>query len=108
MLNLQNNFDAYVQLDNIINSFYNKDIIDIWNSADILYKSKDSINTLLEYFNTVFLEKLKSTKDSKYIKAVKVVEDTKNRLSSNANYDMCIDNLLLQIWEDFNENYNRG
>ena len=108
LLNLQNNFDAYVQLDNIINSFYNKDIIDIWNSADILYKSKDSINTLLEYFNTVFLEKLKSTKDSKYIKAVKVVEDTKNRLSSNANYDMCIDNLLLQIWEDFNESYNRG
>lgn len=108
LLNLQNNFDAYVQLDNIINSFSNKDIIDIWNSADILYKSKDSINTLLEYFNTVFLEKLKSTKDSKYIKAVKVVEDTKNRLSSNANYDMCIDNLLLQIWEDFNESYNRG
>lgn len=108
LLNLQNNFDAYVQLDNIINSFSNKDIIDIWNSADILYKSKDSINTLLEYFNTVFLEKLKSTKDSKYINAVKVVEDTKNRLSSNANYDMCIDNLLLQIWEDFNESYNRG
>ena len=100
LLNSQNNLEAYKQLDNIINSFSSKDIVDIWNSADILYKSKDNINTLLEYFNTVFLEKLKSTKDSKYIKAIKVIEDTKNKLSSNANYDMCIDNLLLQIWED--------
>ena len=100
LLNSQNNLEAYKQLDNIINSFSSKDIVDIWNIADILYKSKDNINTLLEYFNTVFLEKLKSTKDSKYIKAIKVIEDTKNKLSSNANYDMCIDNLLLQIWED--------
>ena len=100
LLNLQNNLEAYKQLDNIINAFSKDNIVDIWNNADILYKSKDNINTLLEYFNTVFLEKLKSTKDSKYIKAIKVIEDTKNKLSSNANYDMCIDNLLLQIWED--------
>ena len=98
LLNSQNNLEAYKQLDNIINSFSSKDIVDIWNSADILYKSKDNINTLLEYFNTVFLEKLKGTKDSKYIKPIKVIEDTKNKLSSNANYDMCIDNLVLQIW----------
>src|SRR5699024_5069260 len=99
LLNLQNNLEAYKQLDNIINAFSKDNIVDIWNNADILYKSKDNINTLLEYLNTVFLERLKSTKESKYIQSIKIIENTKNKLSSNANYDMCIDNLLLQIWE---------
>lgn len=108
LLNLQNNLEAYKQLDNIINAFSKDNIVDIWNNADILYKSKDNINTLLEYLNTVFLERLKSTKESKYILSIKIIENTKNKLSNNANYDMCIDNLLLQIWEDFNESYNRG
>ena len=108
LLNLQNNLEAYKQLDNIINAFSKDNIVDIWNNSDILYKSKDNINTLLEYLNTVFLERLKSTKESKYIQSIKIIENTKNKLSSNANYDMCIDNLLLQIWEDFNESYNRG
>ena len=98
LLNLQNNLEAYKQLDNIINAFSKDNIVDIWNNADILYKSKDNINTLLEYLNTVFLERLKSTKESKYIQSIKIIENTKNKLSSNANYDMCIDNLLLQIW----------
>lgn len=108
LLNLQSNLDAYNSLDNIISSFSEDTIVDIWNKAEILYKSKDNILALLEYFNSVFLEKLKITKDDKYIVAVKIVEDTKKKLSSNANYDMCIDNLLLQIWEEFNENHNRS
>ena len=105
--NLQSNVESYNLLNNIIESFSTKNIIDIWNNAEILYKSKDNIMPLLEYFNTVFLEKLKNTKDGKYITAIKVVEDTKSKLSANANYDMCIDSLLLQIWEEFNEGHSR-
>lgn len=108
LLNLQGNLETYSLLDNIISSLSNDNIIDIWNKSDILYRSKDNIITLLEYFNTVFLEKLKNTKDAKYISAIKIIEDTKNKLSNNANYDMCIDNLLLQIWEEFNEGYSRS
>lgn len=106
--NLQSNVESYNLLNNIIESFSTKNIIDIWNNAEILYKSKDNIMPLLEYFNTVFLEKLKNTKDGKYITAIKVVEDTKSKLSANANYDMCIDSLLLQIWEEFNEGHSRS
>ena len=106
--NLQSNVESYNLLNNIIESFSTRNIIDIWNNAEILYKSKDNIMPLLEYFNTVFLEKLKNTKDGKYITAIKVVEDTKSKLSANANYDMCIDSLLLQIWEEFNEGHSRS
>ena len=108
LLNLQTNIESYNLLDDIIASFSNDNIIDIWNKSEILYKSKDNIIQLLEYFNNVFLEKLKNTKDTKYISAIKTVEDTKNKLSNNSNYDMCIDNLLLQIWEEFNEGYSRS
>ena len=108
LLNLQTNIESYNLLDDIIASFSNDNIIDIWNKSEILYKSKDNIIQLLEHFNNVFLEKLKNTKDTKYISAIKIIEDTKNKLSNNANYDMCIDNLLLQIWEEFNEGYSRS
>ena len=90
-------------LDTILRDLYSKDIVDIWNEADILYKSKDNISSLLDYFNTIFLKKLRSTNDGRYIKGVKIVEETKKRLAANANYDMSIDNLLLKLWEELHE-----
>ena len=41
-----------------------------------------------------------SKKNSKYAECIAIVEETKRRLQSNANYDMCIDNLLLSLWEN--------
>ena len=108
LLQLQLNVDLYSSLDLIINDFRSKDIVDIWNEADVLYSSKDNIYALLEYMNNVFFNKLRITNDEKYINSIKIVENTKKRLLSNANFDMCIDNLLLKIWEEFNESNNRG
>lgn len=108
LINLKDNVESYQALNTILEAFPKKDIVDIWNSADILYKSKENINNLLDYFNVIFLDKLRSTKDKKYINTIKIVELTKKKLSSNANYDMCIDNLLLKLWEEINESYNRG
>lgn len=103
LMNLQNNIDAYEELDKLINDFSIKDIVDIWNEAEILYKSKENILSLLDYFNIVFLNRLKISNEKKYIYSIKYVETTKRRLSANANFDMCIDNLLLKIWEEFHE-----
>lgn len=108
LINLQDNIETYETLDKIINDFSTKDIVDIWNEAEILYKSKENILNLLDYFNIVFLNKLKISNEEKYINSIKFVESTKKRLSSNANHDMCIDNLLLKIWEEFHESNNRS
>lgn len=108
LLKLQENATLYNSLDLIINDFNSKDIVDIWNESDVLYSSKDNIYALLEYMNNVFFNKLRRTNDEKYINSIKIVENTKKRLLSNANFDMCIDNLLLKIWEEFNESNNRG
>ena len=99
LITLSGESDLYNSLDDILNNFEGKNIIDIWNNSEILYKSKDNISNILDYFNIVFLNKLRKTNDYKYINCIKFVETTKNRLNANANYDMCIDNLLLQLWK---------
>ena len=108
LINLKDNTQVYHSLDTIINNFSIKDIVDIWNESEILYKSKDNISNLLDYFNIVFINKLKLTNEKKYINSIKMVENTKKKLASNANYDMCIDNFLLKIWEEFHESNNRS
>lgn len=107
LIKLKDNTQIYESLDVLINDFSIKDIVDIWNEAEILYKSKETIWSLLDYLNIVFLNNLRVYHDEKNINAIKIVELTKKRLSSNANYDMCIDNLLLKIWEEFHENNSR-
>ena len=108
LINLKDNIETYEALDVILEDFSNKDIVDIWNESEILYKSKENIFNLLDYFTITFSNRLRASNENKYIHIIKYVETTKKRLSSNANYDMCIDNLLLKIWEEFNESYNRS
>ena len=103
LLSLKDNIESYNLLESILKDLHSKDIVDIWNEAEILYKSKDNILSLLDYFNIVFLNKLRSTNDNRYINGIKIVEETKKRLSANANYDMSIDNLLLKLWEELHE-----
>ena len=57
--------------------------------------------------NIVFMNNLLETNELKYINIIKYIEEAKKRLVSNANFDMTIDNLLLKIWEEFNEKYSR-
>lgn len=107
LISLKDESELYISLDKIIRDLESKNIIDIWNEAEIIYKSKDNISNILDYFNISFFNNLKQTEDEKYINSIKIVETTKRRLFSNSNYDMCIDNLLLKIWEEFNESNNR-
>ena len=69
--------------------------------AEEIYKTKEEIQSILEYMNVLALEL--SKKNIKYIKCIEIVEETKKRLKANSNYDMCIDNMLFNIWEEINE-----
>lgn len=75
-------------------------IIDLLNKKDIIFKDKDSIYEILDYINVILFEKIKD--NIKYANCIKTVEETKDRLKKNSNYDMTIDNLLLKIWEEVN------
>ena len=41
-------------------------------------------------------------KSYKYTNCIEIVENTRKRLKQNSNYDMCIDNMLFNIWEEIN------
>lgn len=93
--------EAYNQIEDIISKLKKEDITQIWRKAEILYQAKEKITDLLDYMNVVFFEKLCKEQDMRYTNAVNIVEETKRRITANANYDMAIDNLLLKIWEQF-------
>ena len=103
-LKVKEKVELYEEINKILKNLEKPDIINVLNNATQIYKGKEDINEILEYFNTYFLEKAKEEYNnaSKYLKAIQIVEDTKVRLNFNSNYDMSIDNLLINIWEEFN------
>ena len=98
--------ELYGSIENIINKIEQTKKSEIWNSSEIIYKSADDISEILDYMNIKFFEKGKQ--NPQYLNCIQIVEKTKKRLKSNSNYNMTIDNLLLQIWEEINEKYSRG
>src|SRR5699024_6198533 len=106
--NIGDKAQEYQAIEKIINDLNKVDITKIWNSSEILYKSQDEILDFLDYINVILYNKLLKNDKMMYINSIKVVEQTKKNLLANANYNMCIDNLLLKLWEEFNEQSNRS
>ena len=99
-IQLKEKQEEYENIENIVYSFEKKDKIDILNMAEIIYKAKEEKDGILDYMNIIFLDLAR--KFNKYADCIKIVEDTKRRLQSNANYDMSIDNMLFKLWEQIN------
>lgn len=99
-INLKDKQEQYLKVEEIINDLNKKDLIDIVQASEILYKSKDDINDILDYINVILLKMAK--KNYLYTNCIKIVENTKKRLAQNANYDMCIDDMLFKMWEEVN------
>ena len=73
----------------------NKDLIEIIQMSEEIYKAKEEISSILEYMNVILLKL--SKQNVKYIRCIEIVEETRKRLNANSNYDMCIDNLLFNM-----------
>lgn len=98
LLDIKEDEDVYNQVNIVLENIDKNTLIDILNKAEILYSQKDKIQEILDYINIY----LYNTKDIRKINCIEYVEDTKRRLISNGNYDMCIDYLLLRMWEQIN------
>ena len=94
-IKLNENKNIYENIENIFLSMQNKDLIEIIQMSEEIYKTKEEINSILDYMNVVLLKLGKQ--NIKYIKCIEIVEQTKKRLKANSNYDMCIDNLLFNM-----------
>ena len=98
--------ELYKEVENIINKIEEIKKSQIWNFSEAIYKNVDDISEILDYMNIMFFEKGKIK--PQYLNCIGLVENAKRRLKANSNYNMTIDNLLLQIWEEINEKYSRG
>ena len=105
-VSLRDREEEYLQINKLFNDIENVDKIDLIQKKDELFKDKQEIDNILSYINLVFFDKIKI--DSKYIKCMKIVEDTKDRLRKNNNYDMTIDNFIMTVWEEINGEYYRS
>lgn len=99
-INVCENKEQYLEVENIVQNLTKNDLVEVLNNAEILYKSKENIQELLDYVNVLLYNLGK-------INCIKYVEDTKRKLLNNSNYDMSIDYFLIKIWEEVNEEYNR-
>ena len=57
---------------------------------EILYKSKEIINDLLDYMIVIIYEYINKSKDyrAKFLNLIAIIEDTKNRIVLKTKYDM--------------------
>ncbi len=99
-IELKEKQEEYNKIEFMIQNFKQKDLIEMLQLAEPLYKAKEEIGPILDYMNIVLLEKAKE--ESLYTDCIKIVENTKRKLKQNANYDMCIDDLIFNIWEEVN------
>lgn len=99
-IELKDKQEQYTKLEDLVENLSKKDLIDTIQSAEILYKSKEEIFEMLDNINIILLKMAK--RDYRYTDCIKIVENTKKRLKQNANYDMCIDDMLFNIWEEVN------
>lgn len=95
---LKSKQELYDNIIEIIENIKTLNLIDILKKADIIYKSQDERNEILEGMNVILFKK--SKQDLKYLNCIQIIEETKKRLNANANYNMCIDNMLFRIWEE--------
>ena len=99
-IELKEKIETYENIKLLIENMDKLDLIDIMEKAQILYQSKEEIQKMLEYINTILLEL--AITNNKYANCIPIVEKTKRRLKQNANYDMSIDNMLWNIWREVN------
>lgn len=87
----------YDNIENMIDSLNKRDLLEMVQLAEPLYKAKDEIFEILEYINILLLNK--ANDNYLYTNCINIVENTKKRLQQNGNYDMCIDELVFHIWD---------
>lgn len=105
-INIHEKEDEYKIINEIYSKIELKSEIDLINSKELVFKNKEETEELLEYINQIFFSKI--MENVNYIKCMQILEETKDRLNKNCNFDMTIDNFNMTVWEEINGKYYRS
>ena len=101
--------DVLYEFEDIIKNIENMDKLQILNCSKYFSDNKDDINLILNYMYILIFENIKNTsKKMNYINAMEKVQKAKEKLLRSNNFDMTIDNMLIEIWREINEKNYRG
>ncbi len=102
------NKEIYEKIEKLVNSLIEKtDKIDFLTKNKEIF-IKEEIYGILEYLSVNLFYLGKTQKNTRYLNCVKHVQETINHLKSNSNFDMSIDYMLFEIWEEVNEDNSRS
>ena len=97
---LKESKDKYFEIEKIISNMETDDVISVLNNSKIIY-DKENIYDILDYITVCIYSKAKENK--KYLNCLKYVSETLMKIKANGNFDMNIDSLLFNIWEELND-----
>lgn len=113
LIKINESLEEYKQIEKITETMIYgriRNIVEMFNQFESLYKSKEIVENLLDYMEVIIYNYIKEQQDfrKKFLNLISIIENTKTKLTSNCNYDMCIDELLLKIWGELDENNSRS
>ena len=91
--------EIYENINDTFNNIEKMNILQILALKEKIFKDKEEVYSVLDYINTIFHNKILQNIEisNKYEKCIEAIEKAKLRLKKNSNYDMTIDNCLLEI-----------
>lgn len=104
-IKLKDNKDNYLKIEDFLLNLDKKDLIEVMLDGKIIY-DKENIYDILDYIIVCLYSNREINK--KFINCIEYVNKCNLRLKSNSNFDMSIDTMLINMWEEINENSNRS
>ena len=99
--------EKYTQLEDFISGIKTSSKLDFITQNKEVFE-KEEINELLEYCIVLLFNLGKKEKNIQYFNCVKIIQETINKINSNSNFDMSVDNMLFKLWEEVNEENRRN
>lgn len=95
--NIEQLEDFSKQIEIIIKNLQEKNLSQNFIESDFLYNSKENINQILDLFNIKLANK-------KMYDCISIIENTKQKILKNNNYEMTIDYLIINLHKILNKN----
>lgn len=105
-LKLKDKKEIYSKVSEIFNNIEDMNELQILHIKEHIFTDKEEIYSILDYINTILYKKMLQNieQSSMYQRCIKITEETKLRLKKNSNYDMTIDNYLLELERSLQKN----
>ena len=95
---LKDKQELYNTIYEIAESIDKLDLIDFLKKSEEIYNYTNEKIEILDNMNVVFYNK--SKEGFRFLNCISIIETAKKRLMSNGNFNMCIDNMLFNLWEE--------